>query len=72
MSDYKGKRLSVDVAPLYYSQEPIKFSVNYVDKNLNFDQRAELTVELRDEQNNTVTKHTQKHATPKFESRANV
>jgi len=41
-SNQKDKRLSVSVEPIYYANETIRISANYLDKNFNFDTRAKL------------------------------
>lgn len=41
-SNLKNKRLNATVKPLFYTNEIIQISANYLDKNLNLDTRAKL------------------------------
>lgn len=55
-SDFSSSQLTVDVNPLYFSNETIQFSANYLDKNLNSDYRAKLWLTIINEETKYLNK----------------
>lgn len=49
-------RLSVTVNPIYYANEIIKISANYVDENFNFDNRSKLWLTVSNNETNFIKK----------------
>jgi len=55
-SNKKHKRLNVLIEPIYYSNETIQISASYLDKNLNFDNRAKLWLTVSNKKNDFLKK----------------
>ena len=46
-SSFQGKRLNVSIEPMYYSNQLIQITANYLDANLQFDERAKMSIRLK-------------------------
>ena len=55
-STKKSNRLSVDFKPIYYSNELIKISANYLDRNYVFDPNATLWLSLKNVTTNAINR----------------
>ncbi|WP_457610136.1 VWA domain-containing protein [Lutibacter sp.] len=55
-SNQKRKRLNVLIEPIYYANETIQISASYLDKNLNFDDRAKLWLTVSNKENDFLKK----------------
>jgi hypothetical protein len=55
-SDLKGNRLNIDIQSMYFANETIRVSANYLDKNYNFDPRAELWLTFTNEATSFIKK----------------
>ncbi len=55
-SNKKRKRLNALVEPIYYANEIIQISASYLDKNLNFDERAKLWLTVSNKENDFFKK----------------
>lgn len=55
-SSLKGNRLNIDVESMYYANETIRISARYLDKNFNFDPRAELWLTLSNAETSYIKK----------------
>ena len=55
-SNKKNKRLYVSAKPIYYANETLKISANYLDKNFNFDRRAKLWLTVSNKATNFLKK----------------
>jgi len=55
-STQKNKRLTVSLEPIFYANETIKISANYLDKNFNFDSRAKLWLTISNKDKKFIKK----------------
>jgi len=55
-SNYKSQRLNVSVNPLYFSNETVKLTANYLDENFNFDDRVNIWLTVSNKENNYLNK----------------
>jgi hypothetical protein len=56
VSNFKSKRLNVSVNPLYFSNETIQISANYLDANLNVATNAKLWLTVTNKESNFISK----------------
>ena len=56
VSNFKSKRLNVAVNPIYFSNETIQISANYLDANLKVDSKAKLWLTISNKDNNFLSK----------------
>ncbi|MBG7629346.1 MAG: VWA domain-containing protein [Bacteroidetes bacterium] len=55
-SNFKTQRLNVSIKPLYYSNETIEVSANYLDENLNSDTRVQIWLTVSNKETNYLNK----------------
>ena len=55
-SNFKSERLNIAVNPIYYTNETIKISANYLDENLNADTRALIWLTVSNKKTNYLNK----------------
>ena len=55
-SQRTNKRLNVAIDPIYYANEAINISVNYLDENLNFDPRSKLSLTISNKETSFIKK----------------
>jgi len=55
-SNFKSQRLNVAINPLYFSNETIQVSANYLDENLNADNRVQIWLTVSNKETNYLNK----------------
>lgn len=55
-SNFKSQRLNVAISPLYFSNETIQVSANYLDENLNADTRVQIWLTVTNKETNYLNK----------------
>jgi len=51
-----NKKLNIVIEPMYYANEAMNITVNYLDENLNFDSRAKLWLTISNKENKFIKK----------------